>query len=152
MNNKLILGLGAAVAALVAFIFLQPTEPPTPQSQMREPSTTIRTEGDDTLAKVKLPAELSLDAQIGKRGFEAKCAVCHGVNAAGQDGVAPPLIHTLYRPGHHSDRAFVGAAQNGVIAHHWGFGNMPPVQGLTDADILYITRYIRELQRENGIN
>jgi hypothetical protein len=29
---------------------------------------------------------------------------------------------------------------------------MPPVKGLTQADVKYIARYVRELQRENGIN
>jgi hypothetical protein len=48
--------------------------------------------------------------------------------------------------------AFVLAAKNGVRAHHWKFGNMPPVKGLTQADVKYIARYVRELQRENGIN
>ena len=36
------------------------------------------------LADVVVPEELSAEAQIGKRGFEAKCAVCHGVNGAGK--------------------------------------------------------------------
>ena len=47
-------------------------------------------------------------------------------NAAGQNGVAPPLVHKLYEPGHHSDMAFIMAAKNGVRSHHWRFGNMPP--------------------------
>jgi hypothetical protein len=47
--------------------------------------------------------------------------------------------------------AFVLAAKNGVRAHHWNFGNMPAVEGVTDGDVKMITRYIRELQKENGI-
>jgi len=152
MNNKVIFGLGAAVVALVAFVYLRPDAPATPQNQMAEPSTVDLSDDDDTLAKVNIPAEFSTDALIGMRGFEAKCAVCHGINAAGQDGVAPPLVHTIYRPGHHPDSAFVRAAMQGVISHHWDFGNMPPVTGLTAADVKYIARYIRELQQENGIN
>lgn len=103
------------------------------------------------LAEVILPETLSETAQIGKRVFENSCAVCHGINAAGQNGVAPPLILSIYRPGHHSDMAFVGAARNGVQAHHWEFGNMPPIPGLTDGDVKLIARYIRELQEANGI-
>lgn len=103
------------------------------------------------LVEVAPPSELSPDAQIGKRGFEANCAVCHGLNAAGQDGVAPPLVHKIYEPGHHADFAFMTAARNGVRSHHWPFGNMPPVEGLTDTDIGYIVRYVRELQKANGI-
>ena len=103
------------------------------------------------IVEVALPAELSSEAQIGKRAFEAKCATCHGANAAGQNGVAPPLVHKIYEPNHHSDMAFVLAAKNGVRAHHWNFGNMAPVEGLTDADVKMIARYVRQLQAENGI-
>ena len=103
------------------------------------------------IVEVSLPAELSANAQIGKRVFEAKCAACHGTNAAGQNGVAPPLVHKIYEPNHHSDMAFVLAAKNGVRSHHWNFGNMPPVEGLTDADVKMIARFVRELQAENGI-
>ena len=103
------------------------------------------------IVEVKLPAELSSEAQIGKRAFDSKCAECHGANAAGQNGIAPPLVHKIYEPSHHSDMAFVLAAKNGVRAHHWEFGNMPPVEGLTDADVKMIARYVRELQAANGI-
>ncbi|MEO1825019.1 MAG: cytochrome c, partial [Roseibacillus sp.] len=91
-------------------------------------------------------------AQMGQRAFEAKCASCHGENAAGQNGVAPPLVHKIYEPNHHSDAAFLNAAQNGVQSHHWNFGNMPPVEGLTQGDVKMIAGYVRELQRANGIN
>ena len=57
---------------------------------------------------------LSQNAQIGQLGFEAKCAACHGLNAAGQDGVAPPLVHIIYEPSHHGDEAFQRAASLGV--------------------------------------
>jgi cytochrome c len=128
-----------------------PDTAPQPQGHsMTPPDTSAIAEGAP-IAEVALPAELSPDAQIGKRAFEAKCATCHGANAAGQNGVAPPLVHQIYEPGHHSDAAFVLAARNGVPSHHWDFGNMAPVDGLTDADVKYIARYVRELQRENGI-
>ena len=49
--------------------------------------------------------------------------------------------------------AFVLAARNGVRAHHWPFGNMPPVeQPLTDGELAAIIAYVRELQRANGIS
>lgn len=104
------------------------------------------------LANVILAKILSQNAQNGKRGFEAKCAACHGVNAAGQDGVAPPLVHKIYEPSHHGDESFQRAVSMGVQAHHWRFGNMPPVEGLTRGDVKMIISYIRELQRSNGIN
>jgi len=38
-----------------------------------------------------------------------------------------------------------------VRAHHWNFGNMPPAEGVSDEDVIKITRYVRELQKANGI-
>lgn len=152
MNNKLLFGFAAVVAAAIAFVFLQSEPQQTAQSHsMAQPDTSSIAQGDP-IAIVALPAELSPNAQIGKRAFKAKCAACHGENAAGQNGVAPPLVHVIYRANHHSDTSFVRAAKNGVRSHHWNFGNMPPVEGLTDAEVKYIARYIRELQLENGIS
>ncbi len=108
--------------------------------------------GNGTLVEVALPNTLSQNAQIGKRAFEAKCASCHGPNAAGLDGTAPPLIHKIYEPNHHGDESFQRAAALGVNAHHWTFGNMPPLTGLTRGDVAMIIAYVRELQRANGIN
>lgn len=104
------------------------------------------------LVEVLVPGAFSANARIGKRAFEATCAACHGVNAAGQDGVAPPLVHKIYEPSHHGDEAFQMAAAQGVRAHHWPFGNMPPVEDLSRTDVGMITAYIRELQQANGIN
>ena len=104
------------------------------------------------LVEVVLPQTLSENAQIGKIGFEAKCAACHGINAAGQDGVAPPLVHIIYEPSHHGDDSFQRAAAQGVRGHHWPFGDMPQVEGVTPADVTMIVAYIRELQQANGIN
>ena len=138
---------GLVVAALQ---FLQPA-PATQGHSMVTPDTSRIAQGAP-IVELRIPANLSAEPEIGKRAFEAKCADCHGENAAGQNGVAPPLVHKIYEPSHHSDMAFVLAAKNGVRAHHWKFGNMPPVKGLTQADVKYIARYVRELQRENGIN
>lgn len=95
--------------------------------------------------------ELSETAQIGKGLFDVHCATCHGKNAAGQNGVAPPLIHKIYEPNHHSDVSFQRAAKFGVRSHHWTFGNMPPVTGVSEDDVRQIIGYVRELQRANGI-
>ena len=109
-------------------------------------------EDGGALVNVLLPETLSKNAQIGQRAFEAKCAVCHGANAVGQDGVAPPLVHKIYEPSHHGDESFQRAVTLGVRAHHWRFGDMAPVEGLTRGDVAMIVAYIRELQRANGIN
>ncbi len=104
------------------------------------------------IASVILPDTLTENAQIGQRAYEANCASCHGINAAGQDGIAPPLVHIIYEPSHHADESFQRAVAHGVRAHHWPFGDMPPVEGLTRGDVTLIIAYIREVQRANGIN
>ena len=123
-----------------------------PAVQQTATADTVISIENGVLADVLLPESLSQNAQIGKHGFEAKCAACHGVNAAGQDGVAPPLVHIIYEPSHHGDEAFQRAAAMGVRGHHWPFGDMPPVEGVTRGDVTMIIAYIRELQRANGIN
>lgn len=102
------------------------------------------------MANVLVP-ELSPGAQEGENLFNRSCASCHGTNAAGKDGVAPPLVHKIYEPSHHADASFHLAAKNGVRAHHWQFGNMPPVEGITDPELDKIVIYVRELQRANGV-
>ncbi|MBG6145765.1 c-type cytochrome [Roseibium album] len=89
--------------------------------------------------------------KLGERLFNESCASCHGANAAGQQGIAPPLVHKIYEPGHHADGAFYLAVKQGVRAHHWPFGDMPPVEGLTQKDVERIVAYVRLLQRANGI-
>lgn len=100
--------------------------------------------------QVKVP-ELSELARRGEEAFAANCAGCHGENAAGGTGKAPPLVHDIYNPGHHADVAFASAVKFGVRQHHWPYGNMPPQPGVTDDELLAIVAYIRELQRANGI-
>lgn len=102
------------------------------------------------MASVLVP-ELSPGAQEGEHLFNRSCASCHGKNAAGQDGIAPPLIHKIYEPNHHGDMSFHLAAKNGARAHHWQFGDMPPVEGITDPELDKIVFYVRELQRANGV-
>lgn len=98
-----------------------------------------------------MPATLSPEAKAGQQAFAANCASCHGPDAEGRTGIAPPLIHKIYEPSHHGDMAFVLAARNGVRAHHWPFGNMAPVSGLTDPELAGIIRFVREVQVANGI-
>ncbi len=109
------------------------------------------TGGGPPIASVSVPGTLSARAELGQRTYEANCASCHGPNAAGQKGVAPPLVHVIYEPGHHGDESFQRAVARGVRAHHWRFGNMPRVEGVTRRDVAAIVAYVRELQRANGI-
>ena len=104
------------------------------------------------IVTVALPQSFSARANLGRQIFEDNCVVCHGKDAAGQEGVAPPLIHMHYRPDHHDDEAIQSAVARGVKQHHWTFGDMPPVEGISRREVVSIVAYIRELQRANGIN
>lgn len=105
----------------------------------------------NALVAIQLPP-IEGNAAIGQRIFESACAECHGVNAVGNDGVGPPLIHVIYEPSHHADEAFQRAVANGVRSHHWQFGDMQPVKDLTRGDVAMVIAYIREIQRANGID
>ncbi|MEK9722942.1 MAG: cytochrome c [Rhodospirillaceae bacterium] len=94
--------------------------------------------------------EMTPALNIGKMAYDAHCAACHGLNAVGTDK-GPTFLHRVYHPGHHGDAAFFLAPRRGVRAHHWPFGNMPPVAGVTDAQIEKIVLYVRALQKANGI-
>ena len=86
----------------------------------------------------------------GEALFNANCSKCHGVRGTGTDK-GPPLVHRIYHPNHHSDLSFHWAVERGVTAHHWRFGNMPPIKGLTPQDVDLIIKYVRDLQKEAGI-
>ena len=90
------------------------------------------------------------DADRGAELYAASCALCHGERGVGTQ-TGPPLVHIIYEPGHHPDASFRNAVKNGVAAHHWSFGNMPPRPELSDDDIDDVIAYVRALQREAGI-
>lgn len=99
---------------------------------------------------LNIPALSSIE-KLGEQHFNENCAACHGQNAAGRDGVAPPLVHKIYEPSHHGDMSFQLAAKNGVRSHHWRFSDMPPVPAVSEAEVETIIAYVRTLQRANGI-
>lgn len=138
MKRATIMG-GAAIAAIAAVALWNVTQPDIPQVDASKKD-----------AALVIPTTFSDAARMGERAFNAVCATCHGKDAAGTD-VGPPLVHRIYEPSHHADYAFEMAVTNGVRAHHWKFGNMPPQPGLTKADVTTIITYVRELQRANGI-
>jgi len=96
------------------------------------------------------PAELSETARQGETLFNANCAQCHGQAAAGTN-LGPTLIDRVYHPGHHGDAAFHLAVLRGVRQHHWNFGNMLPVPGVTETQVDQIVCYVRHLQLTAGI-
>ena len=100
-----------------------------------------------TVGTGAVPSEL----RAGEAKFNAHCSACHGPQAAGtQQG--PPLVHKIYEPNHHGDAAFLRAAEFGVRAHHWEFGNMTKIEAVSPADVEEIIRYVRWLQRQAGIS
>ena len=101
------------------------------------------------LANLTLPPTPA-EHREGDSLFAASCASCHGESARGTT-LGPPLLHIIYEPSHHSDAAFLLATQRGVAAHHWRFGDMPPLEGLGDEDVGAIVDYVRHLQRRAGI-
>ncbi|HSM01581.1 MAG TPA: cytochrome c [Acidimicrobiia bacterium] len=86
----------------------------------------------------------------GRQLFLANCAACHGVDLTGT-GFGPPLLHRYYAPNHHSDEAFQQAVARGVVQHHWNFGSMDPVPGLTRDDVADIVAFVRAEQQAAGI-
>jgi len=96
------------------------------------------------------PGPVPAEHAAAERLFDARCAACHGRFAAGTD-VGPPLVHEYYEPSHHADIAFQRAVAFGVVAHHWSYGPMPPVEGLSEEEVARITAYVRWLQRAAGI-
>ncbi len=104
--------------------------------------------GSETVS-VAVP-ELSDVAGQGAELFTANCSECHGATAGGSSQ-GPPLVDKIYEPGHHADFSFVRAVDVGSPQHHWQFGDMEPVPGLSAEDVNKIICYVRELQYANGI-
>lgn len=104
----------------------------------------------EAAAPAPTPAALSRDGARGRVAFNARCASCHGRDAAGGPG-GPVLIHRIYEPSHHGDDAIRLAIRNGVRAHHWEFGDMPPQPDVAPETVETIIAFLRETQAANGI-
>ena len=150
MNKTALAAIALAALAGAGYLFLPSGQEPAPDAQTASTRPSAAPEGAP-MVEVRT-VELTGNEPLGETAFNAKCAACHGENASGRNGMGPPLVHKIYEPGHHGDQSFLMAAQNGVRAHHWPFGDMPPVEGLTVSDVSNIVAYIRALQRANGID
>ena len=93
---------------------------------------------------------LTEQAKKGQIVFNTQCSECHGMNGSGTHK-GPPLIHDIYNPGHHSNRAFYAAIKSGVRQHHWPYGDMPPQKNIGFSDMALLIKFIRETQIKNGI-
>jgi len=132
MNNY-----AAAFLSVILMASLSGCERPTPE-QLRE-------------MQHLPPPGFKVDISVGKAMFNANCARCHGDDGRGTDH-GPPLVDKIYRPGHHSDMTFHAAIKNGTRQHHWHFGDMPAINGVSPEDGAHIIAYIRHEQRQNGID
>lgn len=98
----------------------------------------------------KPSAGLMTNTGAGKKLYAAKCAQCHGADLRGSKE-GPPLLHRVYEPSHHGDAAFQLAVKAGSRQHHWNFGDMRPVPGVSADDVAHITAFVRAEQRKAGI-
>jgi mono/diheme cytochrome c family protein len=105
----------------------------------------------DRHGSLVLPADnYQADITKGAQEYGKFCAACHGKEARGTTQ-GPPLVNKIYRSDHHSDMSFYKAAQMGTYQHHWHFGNMPAVNGITPEQVANIIAYVRDKQRKAGI-
>ncbi len=128
--------LGRMIVILLPLVGIAACDRPDPQKARER----LHLPGPDFVA----------DVSRGQQLFDANCTRCHGPGGRGSDQ-GPPLVHKTYRPGHHGDLVFHMAVKNGTRQHHWGFGDMPPVPGLSPEDVGHIIAYVRAEQRKAGI-
>lgn len=88
---------------------------------------------------------------LGSDSYRTFCSACHGTDLRGTTQ-GPSFLSVVYEPNHHADFAFASAAKNGVVAHHWGFGDMPPVARITDEEVAAVTAYVRSVQESEGFD
>lgn len=103
--------------------------------------------GDDT-ATANSPEPIPAGAN-GATVYALRCASCHGDDLRGTDK-GPSQLSIVYEPNHHGDDSYRAAIRNGVPQHHWGFGNMPVIEDITDEQVELVIGYIRSQQEALG--
>ena len=103
-----------------------------------------------TLARSAEDVQIPFELGKGQMLYEKYCSSCHGAQLSGSDK-GPPLIHPFYKPSHHGDRAFYHAVQQGSQQHHWEFGNMLPVEGMTAKKMDSVVPFVRYYQKQKGL-
>lgn len=94
------------------------------------------------------PATADASAQ-GAEVYASSCASCHGADLRGTEK-GPSQLSIVYEPNHHGDDSYRSAIANGAPQHHWNFGDMTPVEGLSDDDVEAVIAYIRSEQQRQG--
>ena len=101
---------------------------------------------------IKAAEEVEIPFHLGKGQllYEKYCSTCHGLQLTGSDE-GPSLLHPFYKPSHHGDKSFYRAALQGVRQHHWEFGDMPPVEGMTPKKMDSLVPYVRYYQQQKKL-
>ena len=85
----------------------------------------------------------------GAQVYAEACASCHGSDLRGTDK-GPSHLSIVYEPNHHTDDSFRNAIANGARQHHWSFGDMEPVEGLSDTEVEAVIAFVRAEQLRQG--
>lgn len=85
----------------------------------------------------------------GAEVYAESCASCHGADLRGTDK-GPSHLSIVYEPSHHTDNSFRSAIAFGAPQHHWNFGDMEPVEGLSDEDVEAVIAFVRAEQQRQG--
>ena len=101
--------------------------------------------GSDTTT----PAAAATTSELGAEVYASSCASCHGDDLRGTEK-GPSHLSIVYEPNHHRDDSFRSAIANGAAEHHWDFGDMEPVEGLSDDDVEAVIAYVRSEQQRQG--
>lgn len=94
--------------------------------------------------------EIPFKLARGQMLYEKYCSSCHGLELDGTNQ-GPPLVHPFYKPSHHGDQAFYRAALQGTRQHHWNFGDMKPVEGMTPKKMDSLVPYVRYYQQQKKL-
>ncbi len=87
--------------------------------------------------------------ELGAEVYANSCAACHGADLKGTDK-GPSHLSIVYEPNHHGDDSFRSAIANGAQQHHWTFGDMAPVTGLSDDEVEAVIAFVRSEQERQG--
>ena len=104
------------------------------------------------MARTGLFPELNYKPNIsqGKAEYQKACVECHGAGLLGSEK-GPSLLDSTYKDSHHADLSFYYAVKSGVRQHHWRFGDMPKIPGLSPERVSDIIAYVRHKQKLSNI-
>ena len=100
---------------------------------------------DDTAPTNAAGSQVERGAEV----YAESCASCHGADLRGTDK-GPSHLSIVYEPNHHTDDSFRSAIANGAPQHHSNFGDMEPVEGLSDDDVEAVIAFVRAEQERQG--